>query len=111
MKLNELVCPTCGLKCMTDASYTTCASCNTLFYACQSRSVDCPQPLNPGVTITTPGWPVAPLYPQPLPSIEVTPIWIAPFGPPGSPYGPTTICEVSTGGMTTIQSDGCQSWN
>ena len=42
MKLNELVCPNCGLKCLTDADYTTCASCQYLFYACQSRSVHLP---------------------------------------------------------------------
>jgi hypothetical protein len=65
MKLNELVCPSCGLKCMVSASYTTCASCNTFFYANQSRSVDQPTALTPGVTITwptivpTPNWPWA----------------------------------------------------
>jgi len=102
MKLNELVCPTCGLKCLTDDAYTTCASCGLCFNACQSRSVDCPTPvLQPG-QITTPQpiqitpWPVAPLTPQPLvPYPYIT--WV----------GDMSIC--STGGMT----DGveCQVWN
>jgi hypothetical protein len=52
MKLNELVCPGCGLKCLVDAAYTTCASCNTYFTAAQSRSVDSPAPLGPQITIS-----------------------------------------------------------
>lgn len=56
MKLNELVCPSCGLKCLVDTAYTTCASCNTFFYACQSRSVDNPTPpTQPGYLKIT--WP------------------------------------------------------
>ncbi len=65
MKLNELVCPTCGLKCLTDEVYTTCASCNTCYYASQSRSVDNPTPVQLAPVQITP-WPVAPLNPQPL---------------------------------------------
>lgn len=104
MKLNELVCPNCGLRCFTDASYTTCASCNTHFYAAQSRSVDCPQPF-PYITI-------GPLPINPQPVISPQPIWVAPFGPPGSPYGPTVICETSIGGSLVIDdSEGCQVWN
>jgi len=106
MKLNELVCPTCGLKCMTDASHTTCDSCMTFFYASQSRSVDCPQPLNPGITIT---WPQ--IVPTPQPIIEATPIWIAPFGPPGSLYGPTVTCETTLGGTSEIDQSQFRVWN
>ena len=64
MKLNELVCPTCGLKCLTDETYTTCASCNTYYYASQSRSVDNPTPIQQQPIQITP-WPVTPLVPQP----------------------------------------------
>lgn len=75
MKLNELVCPSCGLKCMTDASYTTCASCNTFFYANQSRSVDSPAPLVAplgGITIA------------PWPSQQIVPYitWVGTVPPP-----------------------------
>lgn len=45
MKLNELVCPACGLKCLVDAACTTCDGCNTYFTAPQSRSRDLPEPL------------------------------------------------------------------
>lgn len=45
MKLNELVCPACGLRCFVDTPHTTCASCLTFFHASQSRSVDSPAPL------------------------------------------------------------------
>jgi hypothetical protein len=96
MKLNELICPTCGLKCMTDASYTTCASCNTLFYANQSRSVDSPAPLIPEGIITS--WP----WTQPQP---VTPYitWV------GTVPEPTTGGSVGTGGLTDQTS--YQVWN
>ncbi len=71
MKLNELVCPSCGLRCMVDASFTTCASCNTFFAADQSRSVDNPRPLvptlDPNITIIWPNVcpPLSPSYPAP----------------------------------------------
>lgn len=88
MKLNELVCPSCGLKCMTDASYTTCASCQTTFNANQSRSVDYPVPLTPPLGGVS--WP-----------------WIQP--PPVTPYitwvgtmpSPAAGGSVSTGGLTS----------
>jgi hypothetical protein len=70
MKLNELVCPTCGLRCLTDASYTTCASCNAFFYANQSRSVDNPLPLYTGLKIVVN--PVSPSEPV-QPTIDITP--------------------------------------
>jgi len=105
MKLNELVCPTCGLKCLTDIAYTTCASCGLAFNANQSRSVDFPSPIQqpnqiiPPIQITP--WPVAPLQPQP------------PIVNPNITYpyftweGGGSMC--STGGVT----DGfeCQVWN
>jgi hypothetical protein len=112
MKLNELVCPICGLKCMTDASYTTCASCNTTFYAHQSRSVDCPVPVGPSITINP--FITAPVIsPDPIqPPVDITPfpIWVAPFGPPGSLYGPTVTCATTAGGMAVSQ-DQFQIWN
>jgi len=37
MKVNELVCPTCGLKMYTKCSYATCDGCQTYFHASQSR--------------------------------------------------------------------------
>jgi hypothetical protein len=36
MKINELVCPTCGLKCFTSHAYTRCDGCQTVFYASES---------------------------------------------------------------------------
>lgn len=96
MKLNELVCPTCGLKCLTDCAYTTCASCSTLFYASQSRSVDYPQPLSPWVTIIEPQ-----LVPLPQPNIQVTPVWVHPPNP------------FDCSGTVTVSQDGVtyESWN
>jgi len=35
-KLNELICPTCGLKCYTSSAYTRCDGCQTVFYASES---------------------------------------------------------------------------
>ncbi len=35
-KVNELVCPTCGLRCFTKCAYATCDGCQTLFYASES---------------------------------------------------------------------------
>jgi hypothetical protein len=92
MKLNELVCPTCDLKCMTDASYTTCASCQTFFYACQSKTVNLPKQ-NPNVTII---WPT--IIPQP----DFPTVWVETGDPP--PY--TTVSTV----VTTDQSE-YQVWN
>lgn len=120
MKLNELVCPTCGLKCMTDASYTTCASCQTMFYASQSRSVDNPLPVQQ-VWIQKVQIQEVQIAPPPY-----TPhvIWIVPTGPLGSPNGPVTTCggTVSVGspdlsglritnGVTheVLVNDGCSS--
>jgi len=113
MKLNELVCPTCGLKCLTDAAWTTCASCNTLFYANQSRSVDSPLPLAPKIVIN-PGVTGPLISPQPSETpidITPTPIWIVPYGPPGTPYGPSGSCVASTGGMSIVDQDQYQVWN
>lgn len=76
MKLNELVCPKCGLRCFVDAAYTTCDSCQTVFYANQSRTVTFLQPqiypLPNDPSVTGPG-----IYPQPggglQPPIDLTP--------------------------------------
>ena len=65
MKLNELVCPTCGLKCLTDTSCVTCDSCQTYFHANQSRSVDCPVPVLQPIQIT-PGITPIQIIPQPV---------------------------------------------
>lgn len=35
-KINQLVCPTCGLVCYTRCAYTTCDGCQTMFYASES---------------------------------------------------------------------------
>ena len=108
MKLNELVCPACGLKCLVDTSYTSCDACGAHFTAAQSRSRDNPAPYPVPGTIT---WPtIQPM--QPLPHLERTgPIWIAPFGDPGSPYGPTVICEGGTGQVTSQVSSSLQVLN
>ena len=37
MKLNELICPKCGMKMLTNCSYATCDACNTFFYASQMK--------------------------------------------------------------------------
>jgi hypothetical protein len=94
MKLNELVCPTCGLKCMTDAAYTTCASCQTTFYAAQSRSVDNPAPLSGQIVV----WPTIAPHPH-VPYVT----WV------GTVPEPITGFSISTGG-TTDQAI-CQVWN
>lgn len=88
MKLNELVCPSCGLKCMTDATYTTCDSCNTLFYANQSRSIDNPAPLAPNVVI----WPQPYVYPTTAPVWTTTRIVVG--DPPLT--APTSGSRVAT---------------
>lgn len=94
MKLNELVCPTCGLKCLVDASYATCASCNTFFYASQSRSVDNPLPLNPlPGTGTIRYVPCTQPVLQPDPFVG-QPIWIVPIDGLPPPWGPSITCEV-----------------
>ena len=92
MKLNELVCPNCGLKCLTDADYTTCASCQYLFYACQSRSVKMPPSLTGAIVIG----PITP--PPPMP-------WI------GTPWPGTGSITVSTGGMVDSTGVVVQAWN
>lgn len=62
MKLNELVCPACGLKCITDDVQTTCDSCQTQFTAAQSRR----QPaLSPYPVIVPQPFPGYPIYPTP----------------------------------------------
>ncbi len=38
-KVNELVCPNCGLRCFTPYAYTRCDGCGTVFYASQSAHV------------------------------------------------------------------------
>jgi len=96
MKLNELVCPCCGLKCMTDAAYTTCASCNNFFYASQSRSVDQPAPM---ITIT---WPSPYVCPTIAPSLPLQ--WVVCEQPPNDP---------SATGSNVISTDDVeyQIWN
>lgn len=125
MKLNELVCPACGLKCMVEASFTVCDACGAHFTAAQSRSRDVPDPYPAPNTITWPGItitpsPIRPPYTigdpppgtqpyigDPPPGVE--PIWIAPHGPPGTPYGPTVICEGGT--VQTTDHTDYQVWN
>jgi hypothetical protein len=86
VKLNELICPTCGLKCMTDAAYTTCDSCQTTFYASQSRSVQ----HWPMITIT---WPTSPYaYPTTVPSQPLQ--WVTVGDVP--PCGGTASTEILT---------------
>lgn len=97
MKLNELVCPSCGLKCLVDASYTTCASCNTFFYASQSRSVDSPAPLNPMIGIGTGTIKIVPCA-QPVPPNDPLlgqPIWMVPIDGLPPPWGPSITCGVT----------------
>lgn len=118
MKLNELVCPSCGLKCLVDTAYTACDACGAHFTAAQSRSRDVPAPYPTPGTITWPQitWPgplrppytvgdpppgTQPLIGDPIPGTQ--PIWIAPYGPPGTPYGPTVICEAQV--EATIKAD------
>lgn len=36
MKLNRMICPTCGHESLTDCAYTRCDSCGVTFYANQS---------------------------------------------------------------------------
>jgi len=38
MKINHMVCPTCGHDFYVDAAYATCDACQTHFYASQSRT-------------------------------------------------------------------------
>lgn len=40
MKLNKMVCPTCGHEFFTDCAYGTCDACQTFFYASQSAGVN-----------------------------------------------------------------------
>jgi hypothetical protein len=85
---------------MTDASYTTCASCQTFFYASQSRSV-----YNPPQPYPWPYYP-APYTAPPLGPVTIKPIWVV-------PTEPTVTCETSIGGTVSVTGDdtGCQIWN
>ena len=85
MKLNELVCPTCGLKCLTDHAYTMCDGCGLTFYAYDSKTC------NP---------PAAPVTILPPPTI-------IPMRPPAD-WGPFTGV-VQAGG--TVFSGDYQLWN
>lgn len=35
-KINEMICPRCGLRCFTPDAYVTCDGCQTMFYAGES---------------------------------------------------------------------------
>lgn len=105
MKLNELVCPSCGLKCMVSASYTTCASCNTFFYANQSRSVDNPLPMPAAVRII---WPQLP--PPVSPWRSADPIWVVPIDGAPPPWGPNITFGIG-GTVTTTDSTQYQVMN
>ena len=39
MKLNHMICPTCGHDFYVDAAYGTCDACQTMFYAASSKTV------------------------------------------------------------------------
>jgi hypothetical protein len=45
MKINQMICPQCGHIMYTDTDYVTCSSCNTHFYASQSRKLVLNQPM------------------------------------------------------------------
>ena len=96
MKLNELVCPHCGLKCLTECVYTTCASCQYFFYASESRSVKLPPSNDLTGTIV-----IGPMQVQPLMPWVVTPY------PPGS--GSITVS--TTDNQLTSSEIVVQSWN
>lgn len=89
MKLNELVCPSCGLKCLVDAAYTNCDGCGTHFTAAQSRSRDNPAPL--GIQIT-----IDPNVTAPIIHPTVTP-WVV---PPNYPTTGTAITGTQSDGVT-----------
>ncbi len=38
MKINHMICPTCGHDFYVDASYAHCDACGTVFYATDSRT-------------------------------------------------------------------------
>ncbi len=44
MKLNDLTCPTCNLRCLVEGSDTTCDGCGNHFTAEQSVGVKAPLP-------------------------------------------------------------------
>ena len=44
MKLNDLTCPSCGLRCLADTAYTTCDACHRNFTAAESQGVQVPNP-------------------------------------------------------------------
>lgn len=50
MKLNEMICPTCGHRFFVDASYGTCDACHTFFYAQRrenpTAAANCSPPLS-----------------------------------------------------------------
>lgn len=48
MRLNEMICPTCGHRCFTNCAYVTCDACGTFYYA--SQSAGCKLPPS-GVTV------------------------------------------------------------
>jgi hypothetical protein len=93
MKLNELICPSCGLKCLVDASYTTCDGCQTYFSAAQSRSRDNPAPL--GAQITVNPYITAPLI-QPL-QPQIMPWVVTPNDPSATGGGSVTSTVVPDG--------------
>jgi len=94
MKLNELVCPNCGLKCLTKSYYATCAGCRNFFYASQSATC------NP-----------------PPPNVQIIPIQVYPTTPITGPYywqtpytttgGSGWSGTISTGG----RQEGYLTWN
>lgn len=43
MKLNHMICPTCGHDFYTECAYATCDACHTHFYASQSRTSNVPR--------------------------------------------------------------------
>jgi hypothetical protein len=49
MKLNRMICPTCGHEAWTDAAYISCDSCQSVFYA--SQSAERRPPFSPFVTL------------------------------------------------------------
>lgn len=102
MKLNELICPGCGLKCLVDSAYTSCDGCGAHYTAAQSRSRDNPAPYPTPNVITTPIIQIDPNVVQIQPPIQ----WVNPI--PNDPYvtgpglidGSGTICSTGQDGVT-----------
>ena len=44
MKINEAICPTCGLRAFTNCAYLTCDGCQTFFYLSQGGHRNPPPP-------------------------------------------------------------------